>query len=92
MFTSKYSGWFILFLVCTISSADAGAGFDSGTAVSTVSVDSTVLGVVDACDSWGYGRGPAQYINFFYKGSHLSELQSCTLFFSTKFYYIFIFK
>ena len=37
-------------------------------------------------------RGPAQYVNFFYTGYHLSELQSCTLIFSTHFYFIFIFK
>ena len=35
---------------------------------------------------------PAQDINFFYTGFHLSEVQSCALIFSTNFYFIFIFK
>ena len=39
-----------------------------------------------------YRRGPAQDVIFFYTGSHLSELQSCTLTFLTDFYFIFIFK
>ena len=37
-------------------------------------------------------RGPAQDVTFFYAGSHLSRLQSCTLIFSINFYFIYIFK
>ena len=36
--------------------------------------------------------GSAQDITFFYMGSHLSELKSCALIFSTNFYFIFTFK
>ena len=39
-----------------------------------------------------YRIGPAQDVTFFYMGSHLSELQSCALIFSTMFDFIFIFK
>ena len=41
----------------------------------------------------GTGRlGPSQDVNFFYMGSHLSELQCCELILSTNFYFIFSFK
>ena len=36
--------------------------------------------------------GPSQDVTFLYTGSHLSELQSCALIFSTNFYFIFVFK
>ena len=32
-----------------------------------------------------FRRGPAKDVTFFYMGSHLSELQSCALIFSTNF-------
>ena len=38
------------------------------------------------------GLGTAQYVTFFYMGSHLSELKSCALILSTSFYFIFTFK
>ena len=42
------------------------------------------------CFCWR--RGPAQDVTFFHTGYHLSELKSCTLIFSTNFYFIFVFK
>ena len=42
--------------------------------------------------SFSCRHGPSQDVTFFYTGSYFSELQTCTLIFSTNFNFIFIFK
>ena len=51
-----------------------------------------IISVIRPMVQQQYRQGPAQDVTFFYTGSHLSELQSCTLTFLTNFYFIFIFK
>ena len=43
------------------------------------------LSLLDLINPFTFGLGPAQDVTFFYTRSHLSELQSCALVFSTNF-------